>query len=219
MTQFVEGFAIGSATICTTIVFEVLSFSSIQQLLQKKNGQSLYCRAWIQNIVNNLVLGPCIYKITVPYLCIYDKQLSLLIKYIQVLILISIHAIGYYFAHFAMHKPSMYCFHKLHHRFRNIVLPVAANCVSIVEYLIAYMFPFVIGMYVVNPDRRAMISAVFWVSFANILVHTPWLSSCSMYLPWFFCKTYDHLNHHSKLTVEYSAPIFSIDHIISKILK
>ena len=52
-----------------------------------------------------------------------------------------------------MHRPELYRYHKLHHKFHMHVTPLAANCVTIVEYVVAYMLPFVAGIFFFRPDR------------------------------------------------------------------
>ena len=39
----------------------------------------------------------------------------------------------------------MYWAHRFHHKFNVVVVPVTANAVSLAEYAIAYMAPFVAG--------------------------------------------------------------------------
>ena len=44
-----------------------------------------------------------------------------------------------------MHTRAMYWAHRFHHRFNSHVSPTTANAVSIAEYAVAYMLPFIAG--------------------------------------------------------------------------
>ena len=114
-----------------------------------------------------------------------------------------------------MHRPWLYRFHKLHHRFHTNVTPVAANTVSIVEYVVAYMLPFVAAIAILRPDRLAIQVTLGWVSLTNLLIHTPSLErAAATYLPWWAVGTHDHLEHHKRLTTHYAAPTLSIDRLL-----
>ena len=63
--------------------------------------------------------------------------------------------------------------HRFHHAFAKHVTPSSANAVSVVEYVYAYMLPFVAGCAVCAPDERALLVAVAVVSVNNLLIHTP----------------------------------------------
>ena len=67
---------------------------------------------------------------------------------------------GYYCAHRWMHTRTMYWAHRFHHRFNVVVVPVSANAVSLAEYIIAYMLPFVVGAAFLRPDRLSLFAAV-----------------------------------------------------------
>ena len=110
----------------------------------------------------------------------------------------------------------MYWAHRFHHRFNVFVVPVTANAVSVAEYAIAYMLPFIVGAHLLHPDRVSMWLAVGVVSLNNLLIHTPMLADASAKLvPWLFVSTADHLEHHKRLTAHYAAPTFSVDRILA----
>merc|ERR1712159_786763 len=64
------------------------------------------------------------------------------------------HAVGYYCAHRWMHTRRMYWDHRFHHRFNKYVVPVTANAVSLAEYAIAYMLPFIAGSILLRNGKR-----------------------------------------------------------------
>ena len=176
-------------TVAFTACLELLSIGSVQRVLRQGGGRSLYLTAIFYNCFNNLILGPTIWLVAVGLLCrpplptAFDRAVS-------TAGLLVVHSLGYYAAHAAMHRPELYRFHKLHHRFHCHVTPFAANCVTVVEYLIAYMLPFVVGIFFFRPDRLALLRAVTIISVNNILIHTPALHDVSeKYLPWVFVST------------------------------
>ena len=127
-------------------------------------------------------------------------------------------ALGYYLAHRSMHTPCMYWTHRFHHKFNKHVVPVTANAVSLAEYAVAYMMPFIVGSAVLGPDRVSMFIAVCIISLNNLLIHTPALADLSAnLLPWVFVSTADHIEHHRRLTCHYAAPTISIDRLLSAV--
>merc|ERR1719181_1889183 len=78
------------------------------------------------------------------------------------------HAIGYYCAHRWMHTRRMYWAHRFHHKFNTVVVPVTANAVSLAEYAIAYMLPFIAGAWMLRPDRCSMFISVGIISINNL---------------------------------------------------
>jgi sterol desaturase/sphingolipid hydroxylase (fatty acid hydroxylase superfamily) len=126
------------------------------------------------------------------------------------------HSIGYYCAHRWMHTRRMYWAHRFHHKFNTYVVPVTANAVSLAEYALAYMLPFVVGSAILKPDRLSLFVAVGIISLNNLLIHTPWLADLSAQLvPWWFVSTSDHLEHHKRLTTNWAAPTISIDRLLA----
>lgn len=115
-----------------------------------------------------------------------------------------------------MHTRRMYWAHRFHHRFNSVVVPVTANAVSLAEYAIAYMLPFIAGSAILRPDRPSMFVAVGIISLNNLLIHTPGLCDLSAkYVPWLGVSTADHLEHHKRLTSYYAAPTISIDRLLA----
>ena len=102
-------------------------------------------------------------------------------------------------------------------RVRCAVAPSTANAVSIAEYGLAYMLPFIVGTLLLRPDGPALFGAVTVISCNNILIHTPCLERISRSLPRLFVSTADHINHHRKLTTHYAAPTVSIDRIFESL--
>lgn len=211
----VGGLVVGLATVVLTALLEVMDLPAVRRVLtQAGDGRALYRTALCMNALNNLVIGPLVWHAAAKLMCSPLKPRAECA--LDVLGLVAVHALGFYLGHAAMHRPSLYRHHRLHHRFHSNVTPVSANCVSLVEYALAYMLPFVVGIFLLRPDKLALLAAVTWISVANLLVHMPALEALSArYLPALFVGTHDHLEHHKRLTCLYSAPTFSVDRIVS----
>ena len=167
------------------------------------------------NLVNNGIIGPVLYElVTTRWM---SPPLSMLGRVLMTGAILLGHGLGYYAAHRWMHTRRMYWAHKFHHKFNLIVVPVTANAVSLAEYAIAYMAPFVVGSALLRPDRASLFVAVGYISLNNLLIHTPRLCELSKHLvPWWGVSTADHLEHHARLTTHYAAPTISILNLSSK---
>lgn len=201
-------------TLVLTLVLELVSWQHVRRTCSKPAGAKLYAQGVLMNIVNNCILGPLAYEF-VEVNSLSAPFQTWTARAWMVLAVLAGHAIGYYCGHRWMHTRRMYWAHRFHHRFNVIVVPVTANAVSLAEYAIAYMAPFVAGAAVLKPDRCSLFIAVGIISFNNILIHTPCLADTSAhYLPWLFVSTADHLEHHKRLTSFYAAPTVSIDKLL-----
>ena len=114
--------------------------------------------------------------------------------------------------HYIMHR-YLYFIHQFHHQFQSILIPSIAFAVSPYEYIFAYLLPFFIGSIIFKPTEITLLCSVFFISIFNFIIHSSKLKSLS----WFpYCVSpQDHLDHHEKRTVHYSAPFFSFDKIFS----
>ena len=208
-----DSFVMASSTVCFTFFLELLSIFTVFEILQKPSGQRLYRTAVWYNILNNLIIGPPTYILASTLFCNIE-QVSFVKSTITCGQLVLSHAIGYYFAHVLMHLKPFYWTHKFHHKFNTYIIPSAANAVSLAEYAIAYMLPFILGCYIFHPDGHSLFYAVSIVSTNNLLIHTPGLESISNILPPIFVSTANHFDHHRKLTTNYAAPTISIDYLL-----
>ncbi len=203
------GTNLGIYTLTFTLLMDTFSIPQIKQLTTTHDGIPLYCIALIRNIMNNLVLGPISWKFAI-HMCNNSYHMSIL----EVLKLIIIHSFGYYYAHMLLHTKLLYRFHKLHHRFNKIIIPIAANCVTVIEYIFAYILPFIMGVFLVVPSFISLYYAVLCISFSNILIHTPVFENISKRVPTFLVSTHSHMVHHRQLNIYFSAPIFNVDNVM-----
>lgn len=202
------------ATVTTMIMalLELLCFDTA--LSMKRKSPKLYAAAWGATLRNNFLLGPVVYYVAQERFC--WPMLPATASAIAAAGLVVVHAVGYYAAHRWMHTKAMYWAHSFHHQFNTHVVPSSANAVSLTEYFVAYMAPFVVGCFLCRPDYSALTAAVSLISFNNLLIHTPRLEAiAASVLPAIFVGTHGHLEHHTKLTKNYAAPTFNIDRLLA----
>ena len=176
--ELITGFQVATLTLTLTFLLELsCSIPEVFQLRSDPKGKRLYRACITANLVNNLLIGPPTYALATNYFVsrsgVPGEEYSAARSIASALGLIVAHALGYHYAHRQMHEPSMYWAHKFHHAFAKHVTPSSANAVSVVEYVYAYMLPFVVGCAVCAPDERALLAAVAVVSVNNLLIHTP----------------------------------------------
>ena len=225
--ELITGFQVATLTLTLTFLLEIsCSIPEVFQLRSNPKGKRLYRACITANLVNNLLIGPPTYALATNFFVSRSvtpgEEYSAARSIASALGLIVAHALGYHYAHRQMHEPSMYWAHKFHHAFAKHVTPSSANAVSVVEYVYAYMLPFVAGCAVCAPDERALLAAVAVVSVNNLLIHTPRLEVISRFnpsailivlnrtynvnqsiaqeiskmLPWWAVSTADHMMHH-----------------------
>jgi sterol desaturase/sphingolipid hydroxylase (fatty acid hydroxylase superfamily) len=212
-----DGMVMALATLAVTLLLELISLGPVRKLCKTKGGRQLYAWGVLYNFLNNGILGPPTYE----FVCTYcsSQPLSAAGRVMMTAGIIGGHSVGYYCAHRWMHTRPMYWAHKFHHQFNVVVVPVSANAVSLAEYIIAYMLPFVAGCAILRPDRFSVFVAVSIISFNSLLIHTPSLADASAKaVPWLFVSTADHLEHHRRLTKHYAAPTVSVDRVLASIV-
>jgi len=128
-----------------------------------------------------------------------------------------IQSIGYYLAHMWMHRRENYWMHKFHHQYNKDVIPMTANAVHVCEYMVAYMGPIAAGALIAQPTFLGLLIAGYWISFTNLLIHTPQLHDLSDTLPEWLVTTVCHNEHHRILNGHYAAPTLNIDWFVAKI--
>lgn len=210
-----EGFLISVATAAVTLALDLASVSSLRPLLRSPKGGQLYATAVFANLFNNFGLGPITYAVATRFLCA-QRPLAPFACALATLGVLVVQSLGYYAAHWAMHRRSFYWAHKFHHKFAEHVVPMSANAVSPTEYAVAYMLPIVAGIGLFAPDATALALAAGWISLTNLLIHTPPLERlASAYLPWWLVGTHDHMNHHRKLNANFAAPTLNVDALVA----
>mmetsp|Transcript_5823 Transcript_5823/g.9196 ORF Transcript_5823/g.9196 Transcript_5823/m.9196 type:complete len:254 (-) Transcript_5823:193-954(-) len=212
-----EGLELSVSTFLLTLLLEVWSIDSVKKVLEQKGaGISLYSAAIVANLVNHFVFGWTIYAVAATFFCREPDKVTSSDRVTWVMTILFVQSIGFYAAHRAFHSnPNWYRHHRFHHRFNTHVVPMAANAVSAVEYIFAYILPFTIAMPFVQPDTMSLRLAVGLVSVTNLMIHTPKLGAISeKFMPEWLVSTNDHLEHHRKLNTKYAAPTFNVDYFV-----
>lgn len=209
-----DGLLITTSTLTLTFLLDLLSIKYLLDLFKKKGGYNLYLESIIMNLFNNLILGTFSF---VFFLYFFEnlKPRTFYQLFKEYILLLIIQSFGYYFVHRLMHTTNFYFIHKFHHQYSELVIPMSANSVSVLEYIFAYVLPFVVGILIVNPSRDSLKVAIYSVSIGNLLIHTPWLAEISnKIIPNYFVKTSDHLEHHRIFKRKFAAPILNIDYFV-----
>ncbi|KAL3919632.1 MAG: hypothetical protein SGILL_003656 [Bacillariaceae sp.] len=204
-------------TVLLTLVLELWSKDTVKKILDQPGaGISLYKAAIVANLVNHFVFGWTIYMSAATLFCRDTEEVSSSDRIISVITILFVQSVFFYVAHRAFHSnPNWYRHHRFHHRFNTYVCPMAANAVSVVEYIFAYILPFTVAMPFVRPDTLSLRLSVGIVSVTNLMIHTPKLGEISeKFMPEFLVSTNDHLEHHKKLNCKYAAPTFNIDYLL-----
>ena len=214
------GIYLATGTFALTVVLELWSLDTVKKVLNQPGaGSSLYKAAIVSNIRNHFCFGWPVYATAAALFCRQNHELDAVDRVGCVSLLLLVHSILFYTAHYMFHSsPELYRHHRFHHRFNTFVTPFAANAVSSVEYLTAYIAPFTVPMPFCRPDPISLRIAVAIVSVTNVLVHSPKLDEVSrIYLPEWLVSTHDHLEHHRKLNTKYAAPTINIDYFVAQI--
>jgi len=231
-----------NAVLMLTVLLEIWSLPTVKLLLTKQpNGRELYLKALFWNVFNQYALAIQAFSIAGTILTRSGPHLdwkqpnhhhTVFVHLAEILWLWAIHSIGYYQVHKAFHlSPRWYKYHKFHHRFNSYVPPSASNAVEAMEYLLAYLLPFLLALttwppfllihpkYKIHSESLALATSI--VSVLNLWVHTPklegtYMSKSQAWTRW-FVSTEDHLNHHRKLKCHYAAPTFNVDNIFDSL--
>ena len=206
------GIEAGLYTIIFTCILEIISIKYVYTFLQNNRNTKLYKKSIIKNLVNNLIIGPSCY--TLCHFIYISKQSTIIHDIYTTIGLLSTQSIGYYLIHRAMHTKHLYFIHTFHHQYNKHILPITANAVSYLEYILAYMLPFVIGIIEFNPSIKSLKISVYIVSFANIMIHTPlFINHSDIYMK-FMLTPRDHHKHHMYSNNNFSAPLLNLDRIL-----
>jgi len=199
-----------------TVILETTCLEHVRKIRSTNAGRALHTSAWYVSSFNNVVLGTATYYTTVRYVCHPTGSKTLQEQVMAAAGVVVIEAFLYYLVHKAFHEvKGLYWMHKYHHGFSEVVLPSAANAVSIFEYTIAYMMPLMVGALLTQADEAAAVLGATVVAISNLFLHTPWLATHE-YPHWIFVSASDHLSHHRNLKGNYGAPVFHVDRIVER---
>ncbi|EOD15232.1 hypothetical protein EMIHUDRAFT_245919 [Emiliania huxleyi CCMP1516] len=211
-----EGLLVAGSIFLAAALLELTVVDTVRSILKSKNGVELYAKAWLYNVVNHCMLAPIVYAVGVRLFASPSIQFTPAERVLHYASCVAIHSAGYYCTHRAMHTKTLYWAHKYHHRFNVHICPIAASAVTQVEYMFAYLIPFIIAGVLMQPVPMETIAvAGLAIGHINNLIHTPWLESLShRVVPWIGVSTADHFDHHRKLTTNYAAPTINVDRLL-----
>jgi len=205
-----KGFILGSIVWILSIVCDHTISMGSTKLLKKEN-QELYYLANKSLFINMLIVSPIIYGFIDTYLI--DHTISFgTFQFINIGIILLIQNLGYYLVHKLFHKSRLYKFHKFHHKFDKRLIPSLGNAVSITEFVLAYMIPFIIGAYVTHPSELSMIIPLFLVAILNMSIHCQEFNNIEY--PGFIVSPREHSIHHEQRNKHFAAPVLNLDKIL-----
>ena len=204
---YLTGLHLGSYTyLFSNILDHTISRENTLELI-KKNPQ-LYVDSTISNFINLIGLSP-IYYIFAENILLRDKSVH--IQWLRTLAIVLTHNVLFYKIHKTFHEITpLYAIHKFHHRFVRPI-PSNGNAVTILEYNIAYVAPFLIGALFFRPNGVSFQLSIAIISILNSFVHCIPLKNIR--LSPFFVIPNDHLVHHEKLTEKYASPLLNVDYL------
>jgi sterol desaturase/sphingolipid hydroxylase (fatty acid hydroxylase superfamily) len=204
--SLLKGFCLGGIAHTIGFVMDItISKNSFNDIV--KNIPLLYQEAQQKIQFNFFVITPVVYSFIDSYLLDHTNNI---IQIYTIFYLLSIHGIGYYSAHKAMHQIKyLRKYHNFHHEFDKYIMPSIGNAVSTEEFLVAYTFPFIIGAYLTTPNQVNFIIPVSLISVFNNIIHCKELEN----IPWiaFLVSPQQHIIHHQIRDKHYAAPILNID--------
>ena len=114
-----------------------------------------------------------------------------------------------------MHTNSqLYKYHKFHHKFDKVLIPSIGNAVGAVEFLSAYILPFIISVFILKPTEVTFIIPITLISIFNLIIHCRELKHIR--LGKYLIDTEKHMTHHIERDKHYAAPILDLDVILDR---
>tara|TARA_B110000008_G_scaffold171578_1_gene171225 strand:- start:41 stop:679 length:639 start_codon:yes stop_codon:yes gene_type:complete len=209
--SFLKGVGIGLVAYGIGFIMDItISKKSFLDVIE--DAPMLYQKALYQLQINMLLIWPVIYTFTDAYLFDHTNN-EINIK--KILTILTIHSVGNYFTHIAMHKIQwLKKYHDFHHEFDKYIMPSIGNAVSTEEFLLAYIMPYMIGAYVVRPNEINFVIPVALITVYNNIIHCIELEN----IPWckYIVSPKQHIVHHETHNKHYAVPIFKIDYLLEE---
>ena len=164
--SLIKGLCLGSVAHALGFIMDItISKFSFDEII--KEIPLLYQKALNKIQINMLIISPIVYTFTDQYLIDHSTN-SIQIK--NIMTILTIHGVGYYSAHRAMHQiQCLRKYHNFHHLFDKHINISIGNAVSTEEFLIAYITPFIIGAYVTKPSEISFVIPIALISILIIL--------------------------------------------------
>ena len=176
--------------------------------LQKKTD--LYIQGLITVYFNLLLVSSLNYVIAYNYLLDLSNNNINLIKHGSILFT---HNLLYYIMHYMVHKINSIRFiHKFHHLFK-INIPTIGNAVSFLEFQIMYVLPFLVGMYLFEPNPITIDTSILTITTLNSIIHSSNLKKIKWI--YIFVSPNQHSIHHETYENHYAAPLLNFDKMLN----
>ena len=205
-----KGLLLGSSIAMLSFFLDI-SFSKKSFIKLCNESSEKYIQAVEAVQRNMMVISPLVYGVIDQSFIDHN---SMTFQYNNIVSVLGIHSVGYYVVHTAMHKfKKLYTIHSFHHQYDKILLPSIGNAVSTMEFISAYLLPFIIAAYFLRPNEISFIIPIGIIGLLNIVIHCKELEE----LPWaaIFVSPKNHIEHHEVRTKHYAAPTINWDYIVS----
>ena len=198
-------YLLGSFTILFAHILDfTIDKETLINYMQKKTD--LYIEGLQSLYMNLLFVSSLNYIIAYNYLMDVNSYNLQIYKYGGILLT---HNTMYFIMHAMVHKiRSIRFIHQFHHLFKQNI-PSIGNSVSYLEFQIMYVLPFLVSMYLFNPNITTNNFGILTISFFNSLIH----SSALKKVKWnpLLVSPEQHCNHHENYSGTYSAPLLNLD--------
>jgi len=203
--SLIKGYFLGGTVYLIGQIFDnYISDESKKKL--RASDEQLYLDNNIAVQKNLLIISPVFYCIIDNTLLNHEPIFSLF----HFGLLILTQNIMYFFTHREMHRhPQLKSIHAFHHRFKDITLPSTGFAVSRYEFILAYIFPFLSGAFILKPTELTFLSSIGTISILNIFIHTKEFENV-WWVPGLVAPKY-HISHHKKGKDHYAAPLIDFD--------
>lgn len=211
MSLFEPFLQVYKLSIYTFLISIILDFTICLPTTIKymKNKTDLYVENIHANLKNLFLLSPFYYFLA--YYFLLDTS-SNYFSILNTSFLLLTQNLFYHYAHKYMHTIiKIRWMHDFHHQYIETT-PTIGNAVSAAEYQIAYVLPFLIGSFIVNPSPIDLQVTVLIISTLNMFIHSQELKQIK-YIS-YLVSPKKHINHHETRSGTYSAPLFDLDKIL-----
>ena len=194
----------GSICVLGVVLDKTICSNSLKKIDKELYQQGIYAVK-----KNMIVVGPITYAVINQVFIAPGHTIQLF----NVVSMLMIHSVGYYGVHYAMHKvPFIQPIHEFHHRFEKTLVPSIGNAVSMEEFMLAYMAPFICGAYILRPNEISFIIPIKIIALLNLLIHCQEAEQLSFVKWWVSPK--NHGDHHRYRYKHYAAPTLNIDYLL-----
>jgi sterol desaturase/sphingolipid hydroxylase (fatty acid hydroxylase superfamily) len=204
-----KGFLLGTS-ICLLSTFIDVTYSKASFIELCNENSKKYIQAIEAVHRNMMIISPLVYGVIDQTMLYHTTEL----QPFNILGILGIHSVGYYLVHMAMHKSTrLYTIHSFHHQYDKVLLPSIGNAVSTMEFLMAYLTPFIIAAYLLKPNEISFVIPIGIIGLLNIAIHCKEIE----HMPWLavFVSPKNHIEHHEVRTKHYAAPTINWDYIMS----